>query len=123
MAMLTSEQLFYSLCQMFVKLSYLALYLRLAPTATYRVVLYVSMALVSAFGISTSIASVLLCIPFDKLWHPDLPGNCIDINPFYITSTSLNMVFDIAVYVLPIPILWNLQRKDIDTWNEHHSNV
>lgn len=52
---------------MFIKLSYLSLYLRLAPHMTYRLVLCVSMVLVVAFGISTSVVSVLLCLPFEKL--------------------------------------------------------
>lgn len=108
---LTSEQPTYGLCQMFVKLSYLSLYLRLAPHKTYRLGLCVSVVLVIAFGISTSIVSVLLCLPFEKLWKPDIPGHCIDTNTFYMFSATTNIVFDIAIYVMPIHILWHLNRK------------
>ncbi|KAN0089257.1 hypothetical protein V8E51_019517 [Hyaloscypha variabilis] len=102
------EGLFYGLCQMFIKLSYLALYLRLAPDTTYRIILYGLVVLVTLFGISTSIASMLLCIPFKKAWQPDIPGTCIKVYPFYISFTALNMVFDLAIFILPIPILLRL---------------
>lgn len=29
------------------------------------------------------------------------------------------MLFDIAIYILPIPILWRLRRKGTGTLNEH----
>ncbi|KAM5357089.1 hypothetical protein ACJZ2D_016625 [Fusarium nematophilum] len=103
-----STGLIYGLCQMFIKLSYLSLYLRIAPHKTYRLALYVSMALVFAFGISTSLVSMLLCLPFEKLWQPDIPGQCIDINAFYMFNTTTNIVFDIAIYIMPIQILWHL---------------
>lgn len=96
---------------MFIKLSYLSLYLRIAPHKTYRLALYISMALVVAFGIATSVVSMLLCMPFEKLWKPDIPGHCIDTNTFYMFSTTTNIVFDIAIYVMPIHILWHLNRK------------
>jgi hypothetical protein len=108
---LTSEQLIYGLCQMFIKLSYLTLYLRIAPHKTYRLALYVSMVLVFAVGISTSLVPMLLCLPFEKLWQPDIPGQCIDINTFYMFNTTTNIVFNIAIYIMPIQILWHLNRK------------
>ncbi|KAH7116385.1 hypothetical protein EDB81DRAFT_892544 [Dactylonectria macrodidyma] len=103
-----SQGLIYGLCQMFIKLSYLSLYLRIAPHKTYRLALYVSMALVFAFGIATSVVSMLLCLPFEKLWQPDIPGHCIDVNTFYMFSTATNIVFDIAIYIMPLHILWSL---------------
>ncbi|CZR62788.1 uncharacterized protein PAC_12685 [Phialocephala subalpina] len=55
---------FYGLCQMFIKLSYLAFYLRIAPDSVYRAILYVSIAFVTAFGISTSISYLYFLFPF-----------------------------------------------------------
>ncbi|KAH7166602.1 hypothetical protein EDB81DRAFT_755226 [Dactylonectria macrodidyma] len=103
-----STGLIYGLCQMFIKLSYLSLYLRIAPHKTYQLVLYASMVLVIAFGIATSVVPMLLCLPFKKFWKPDIPGHCIDINAFYMFSTTANIIFDIAIYVMPLQILWHL---------------
>ncbi|KAH6977609.1 hypothetical protein EDB80DRAFT_826136 [Ilyonectria destructans] len=103
-----SQGLIYGLCQMFIRLSYLSLYLRIAPHKTYRLVLYVSMVLVSAFGIAVSVVPMLLCLPFKKLWQLDIPGQCINISAFYMFITTTNIVFDIAIYIMPLHILWSL---------------
>ena len=97
---------------MFIKLSYLAFYFRLGgTTANFRVILYISIVVVTAFGIATSIISMTLCIPFTKLWDPDIPGRCININCYYIIATTLNMVFDFVIFILPIPILWGIKCR------------
>jgi len=101
--------LLYNLCQMFIKLSYLTLYLRHAVTIAAKSVVYFLMALVSAFGIATSITSMALCIPNEKLWTPDLPGRCINIKAYYISATALNIFFDLIIFILPIPTLWTLR--------------
>ncbi|KAH8701444.1 hypothetical protein GQ44DRAFT_732872 [Phaeosphaeriaceae sp. PMI808] len=104
-------QLFNSLGLMFTRLSYLALYLRLAATKKFRVVLYISIALVSAYGIATAIVCMTLCVPFEKLWTPTIPGHCINIKAFWTANPALGIVFDIAIFVLPIPLLWGLKLE------------
>ncbi|KAL5322258.1 hypothetical protein ACEPPN_010230 [Leptodophora sp. 'Broadleaf-Isolate-01'] len=94
---------------MFIRLSYLIFYLRHAVEKTYRVILFVSIALVSGFGIGASIASMALCIPWKKLWDSNIPGRCIDIKAYYIAGPTLSMIFDIAIFALPIPLLWALK--------------
>jgi hypothetical protein len=71
------------------------------------------MALVSCYGITCSIVSVLSCIPFSKFWVPDTPGSCIGIGlaAFPIAAAVLCMVFDAVIFSLPIPVLWGLKRK------------
>jgi hypothetical protein len=108
---------------MFIKLSYLALYLRLTPAEVYRLILYISMALVFGFGIATSVISVLVCIPLTKLWNPETPGTCIDINNYYISATALNIAFDLIIFLLPIPILWGLNCKLHESYSKLHGNV
>ena len=109
--LLSNMQFLYNLCQMFIKLSYLTLYLRHAVTIAAKSVVYFLMALVSAFGIATSITSMALCIPYEKLWKPDLPGRCINIKSYYISATTLNIFFDLIIFILPIPTLWTLPCK------------
>ena len=96
---------------MLIKLSYLTLYLRHAITTAAKSVVYFLMALVSAFGIATAITSMALCIPYEKLWNPDLPGRCVNIKSYYISASALNIFFDLIIFVLPIPTLWTLRCK------------
>lgn len=108
---LTDEQFLGYFSAMFIRLSYLIFYLRHAVEKTYRVILFVSIALVSGFGIGASIASMALCIPWKKLWDSNIPGRCIDIKAYYIAGPTLSMIFDIAIFALPIPLLWALKCK------------
>ena len=114
--LLNNMQFFYNFCQMFIKLSYLFLYLRHAMTTVAKTVVYTLIALVTAFGIATAITSMTLCIPFEKLWQPDLQGRCVNINAYYLSAMALNIFFDLTIFILPIPTLWNLRRKQIHTY-------
>ncbi|KAH6696669.1 hypothetical protein BKA61DRAFT_247692 [Leptodontidium sp. MPI-SDFR-AT-0119] len=106
---MASIGLVYNLCHMFIKLSYLALYLRLTPHTRFRVILYILMVSVSVLGIINASISVVVCIPFTKVWNPEVAGRCINANAFYIATSTLNMVFDLAIFILPIPIVWEMQ--------------
>lgn len=109
--LLNNMQFFYNFCQMFIKLSYLFLYLRHAMTTVAKTVVYTLIALVTAFGIATAITSMTLCIPFEKLWQPDLQGRCVNINAYYLSAMALNIFFDLTIFILPIPTLWTLPCK------------
>ncbi|KAH9203651.1 hypothetical protein DL95DRAFT_472186 [Leptodontidium sp. 2 PMI_412] len=105
--------LFYNICQMFIKLSYLALYLRLSPNKTFRLILYITMVLVCCYAIPAATINMLQCRPLAKLWSPHMPGSCIDIAAFHISITVINMVLDMVVFVLPIPVLWGIKHISV----------
>jgi hypothetical protein len=83
------------------------------------VILYISMAIVTAFGIATSIVCMVLCMPWAKLWDPDTSGHCLDVKSYYISASALNVVFDTAIFILPIPILWSLKCKKVFAYDGH----
>ncbi len=113
-ARLIDEQTFYHLCHMFIKLSYLAFYHRFSHFPRYRIALYVTMALASMFGIGAIIANSLMCVPLPKLWNPSIPGSCIDIGAFFISTGAISIAFDAALLLIPIPICWGLKCKRIN---------
>ncbi|PVH90752.1 hypothetical protein DM02DRAFT_734435 [Periconia macrospinosa] len=79
----------------------IALFLGLAQASCFIVL--------SASGIASSIVSMTLCVPWEKLWTPNRPGHCIDIKAYYTANSALNMVLDIVIFILPIPLLWALK--------------
>ncbi|KAI0444214.1 hypothetical protein F4803DRAFT_274868 [Xylaria telfairii] len=50
----------------------------------------------------------LTCIPHEKIWNRVLPGTCIDSHALDITSSTINLVIDIMILVLPQRVIWNL---------------
>lgn len=60
---------------------------------------YVTLTLTFAFA----------CIPREKLWKPELQGHCISSNGSLIGSSSLNVVSDVSMLLLPLSVILRLQ--------------
>lgn len=76
-------------------------------------------AVVVCFGFSVFLQELLLCRPFAKTWNPLLPGVCGSSSATILAEAIINMLLDIAILSLPMPLLWRLQmtrrRKIIST--------
>lgn len=54
--------------------------------------------------------SFLLCRPFAFTWDKTIPGGvCGSTTHAYLAIAIVNLVIDLAVVALPMPILWSLQ--------------
>lgn len=51
---------------------------------------------------------ILQCRPIHSSWQPGVEHSCFNQLDFYIAMGSLNLVTDVFVVLMPIPILWNL---------------
>ena len=65
------------------------------------------MALVIMWEIGTEFAIIFQCVPVHKLWHPEIPGKCIDQYKFFIGQATPNIVTDALLLVLP---LWPVSK-------------
>ncbi|KAL7951333.1 hypothetical protein V8C42DRAFT_5150 [Trichoderma barbatum] len=92
------------------KTSLLVSYVRLVP-GTYRLLPISIAAIVTMAHIAFMLVFLFLCTPVKKQWEPLVPGHCADAVPFYLTFSSLTIVFDVITLVLPFPILIKLQMK------------
>ncbi|KAK4069727.1 uncharacterized protein Triagg1_6857 [Trichoderma aggressivum f. europaeum] len=92
------------------KTSLLVSYVRLVP-GTYRLLPISIAAIVTMAHIAFMLVFLFLCIPVQKQWEPLVPGHCADAVPFYLTFSSLTIIFDVITLVLPFPVLIKLQMK------------
>ncbi|PNS14233.1 hypothetical protein CAC42_6746 [Sphaceloma murrayae] len=99
----------YFACNMFVKLSLLAFYRKLAPDARYNWILWIMAVVAVIFGIGSIITAGLSCIPISKVWNPNEPGYCINLEAFYYANGAIMIVNDIILYILPIIIVRGVQ--------------
>ena len=65
----------------------------------------------SAFYLCFFIVPIVLCRPRRKIWTPELPGKCANINALYIVSSVFNLLSDIAMLSVPIYLVWSLQMS------------
>ncbi|PSK54099.1 hypothetical protein B9Z65_7905 [Elsinoe australis] len=96
------------------KISLCASYMRIMAKSghrSYRFAVWATIALAIGYGISFLAAILFACNPVEKSWRPRIPGTCFPPAPFYYGTTTTNLLVDVIVLVLPIPLLWRLQMN------------
>ena len=76
---------------------------------TFRNVNFALAAVVVCFGFGVFLQEFLLCRPFAKYWNPLLPGVCGSQSATILAEAIINMLLDIAIFSLPMPLVWRLQ--------------
>ena len=93
------------------KLAILALYQRIFTTRFYRWTSY----LIGIFMILVWLTSFILafteCQPFEYSWNKWIPGHCIDLMILFRYISGLNLASDLAILILPLPIIWGLHTS------------
>jgi fucose permease len=94
---------------MATKSSILILYLRLSRNAhkLLRVASWVTFAVVNLAGLVLTLFNVFQCIPVSQVFAP--VGKCIPLITLYLASVPVNIITDLAVLILPIPVLTAMQ--------------
>jgi hypothetical protein len=79
------------------KFSLLLVYLKLSPLRWWRLCIFASMFLVVGYNIALMLPLIFACKPFTRTW---------DVS---IATAVMNMVTDVLLLVLPIPMVLHLQ--------------
>lgn len=68
------------------------------------------MEVVIVTSIICPMVSLNLCRPIKFYWdHTTLNGSCYNENAFYEWGSFPNIITDIVILVLPVPLVWKLQ--------------
>ncbi|KAK3327949.1 hypothetical protein B0T19DRAFT_178260 [Cercophora scortea] len=87
------------------KLSLLYSYLRFIPKGVYYKATIGIIVCCTLFHFSFLMVQVNLCQPIAKQWDQSLEGSCLEGVPVYTTMASITILFDVAVMLLPFPVL------------------
>ncbi|KAI9806949.1 MAG: hypothetical protein M1833_002607 [Piccolia ochrophora] len=104
-----SSVFIYMLAILFVKLAVLQLYLRISGGKTYRLCVWLIIAATIAYTIGSAVAHFATCEPFAKNFYPMMEGTCFNKSKMALARAVLNVVNDIIILLLPVPILHKLQ--------------
>lgn len=100
----------YYCCIACVKLSVLAFYRRVFPVNTLRITSYALAGVIAIWWITVVLISILACTPISFNWDRTQPGgHCLDPRIFVIAISIPNIVTDITILLLPLPVIWRLQ--------------
>ncbi|KAI1410921.1 hypothetical protein F5Y13DRAFT_191751 [Hypoxylon sp. FL1857] len=56
----------------------------------------------------------LSCTPIEKFWKPTVPGTCLSLDnllSFQMSSSCINLAFDLIILILPQPTIWTLNMS------------
>lgn len=93
------------------KLTFLLQYHRILGTGQMRKVIMAAFVFVALWSISQLLVVIFTCTPIHKFWLPETPGTCIPNIPFWYYNAAGNIVTDVIVFVLPLPVLSRLNLR------------
>ncbi|KAL2068978.1 hypothetical protein VTL71DRAFT_15316 [Oculimacula yallundae] len=94
------------------KISILMFYLRLFPSQTFKYWCISLLAVVTLVMVTFQFMVLFQCWPINFNWHGwkgEMEGKCLNIQAEIYASSSLNIILDVAILVLPLPWLFRLQ--------------
>ncbi|KAK9643769.1 hypothetical protein V6Z96_008469 [Aspergillus fumigatus] len=102
------SSMFYLACLGFIKTSVCWFYTRIGDKTLTRMSL-IMMGIVGTQATVFVMVAAFQCRPIPKAWNTSLPGQCVEINIFYLANAALNILTDLLTYSLPIKVLLRLQ--------------
>ncbi|KAL9135281.1 MAG: hypothetical protein Q9175_003530 [Cornicularia normoerica] len=101
-----------------IKISLLLLYYRLfSPSRRFRMAVYATAVIVVAWWIAVLFADIFQCVPVQAFWdfrvNNHKTARCMDTVTFSIGTGVSNLVTDIMVLSLPLPMVWSLRTNQM----------
>ncbi|KAF2453254.1 hypothetical protein BDY21DRAFT_375043 [Lineolata rhizophorae] len=98
-----------------IKFSILAFYAAISSYLPYRVGVYLTMAVVAAFTVAMVFVNAFECSNPSDAWSPEFlfqeTSSCRNLHPIYFAQAGFNILTDIIIILLPMPILNKLNLK------------
>jgi hypothetical protein len=102
---------FYDIALVSVKLAILAFYWRVFVHPVFRYFVLATAAFIVAWGIGITVALGIVCQPLESYWDRNVAGECLAMVTFtYFTNIS-NLITDIWIFLMPVPMIWHLQLQ------------
>ncbi|KAF1356127.1 hypothetical protein BDV97DRAFT_364919 [Delphinella strobiligena] len=99
----------YQLSLTLTKISILLQYWRVFISTSIRRLIIALFAVTVVYGMWSVFSTLLMCIPVSYFWKEDIAGgHCLNKYSVWFANASLNIVTDIAIFILPMPVLHDL---------------
>ncbi|KAJ0124249.1 integral membrane protein [Diaporthe amygdali] len=100
----------YVLSGSFAKIALLVFYLRLSPQRWFRYSIFATLGLVIGYTTGIFFSLIFACDPIERSFDVTITaGSCINSAALYIATAAANIISDVILFILPIPMLVALQ--------------
>jgi hypothetical protein len=104
-----TSSVFYSMTIIPLRASMLTLYYRLSPVKAFRWAVIIIFIINLVHGTIRLFLLFFACTPVAKFWNVLITsGHCINMTKYSISAGYTNILFDLALVILPLPTVWNL---------------
>ena len=86
----------------------LLFYSRIFKTNYFRVALWVTGGVVTAWFIAIEVSVLANCIPIHALWDFTPGAKCINLRAFFLGAGIPNILLNVIILILPLPMIWRL---------------
>ncbi|KAB8257293.1 hypothetical protein BDV32DRAFT_160670 [Aspergillus pseudonomiae] len=100
---------FYNASLALTKFSILFQYLRIFPDRRFRIACWVVMGVVALYGTWAVVSAFVNCVPVAKFWDRTIAGSCLSFEAVWFFNASMNIVTDVTLLIMPMPLLSQLQ--------------
>ena len=104
-----AAQILYKFTINLTKTSICLLYLRIFTTKKFRRAVHIIMGYVILYAIASILATIVQCMPLERIWAHAVPGTCINLTAFWYANASANIIGDFLILALPMPVIRRLQ--------------
>ena len=93
------------------KMTFLLQYYRILAVQRMRTIYIIAIIVVGAWAFAQVLIMLLICRPIQGLWDKSVPADCMPNTPQIYVNAGGNIITDIAIFLLPIPALRQLNLK------------
>ncbi|KAI1460524.1 hypothetical protein F4805DRAFT_454946 [Annulohypoxylon moriforme] len=109
-----ATQLIHMFGGLFIKSSITCFYRRIFRGEIFNIVTITLLVIIVCWAISIFLATLLQCLPIDNVWlsvsgSPERAAHCVNVVPLFYAMAISNLILDVFVLVVPIPMVWKLQ--------------
>ena len=109
---LIAAPVLYFIAVVLPKLVILNIYLHIFSLKSYRITTYLVAGILIAGATANVLVAIFECTPVSYYWDKSIAGGrCIDTNAYFRWSTLLNIITDVVLLIMPLPVVWRLQMS------------
>ncbi len=88
-----------------IKICFLLHYLRIFPLGNVRRFCFILLSIIAVWGLLQVLLVIFQCRPVSGFWDKSTDSVCLPLAPLSYVHAAGNIVTDIAIFALPLPVL------------------
>lgn len=90
-------------------MTFLLQYYRVLAVQRMRIIYIVAIVIVGCWGLSQVLIGIFMCWPIRGFWDKTVEATCIPQSPQFQINAAGNIITDVAVFLLPMPVIKHLK--------------